>query len=311
VECRRAKAYSSSANLGSGFDILSMAHTAFYDIVEIEAEYRKELNITVEANSSIPTEIEKNSASYPVKKLLEDMGISASVKIKVIKGVPEGLGLGSSGASAAAAVAAINDLFNLNLSRNDLVKYAMYGEAAVTGSPHPDNVAASIYGGVVSVISTNPVKVVEIPINYTFDILLFVPINIKIGEKTKKAREMLPKMVSINDYVLNSRSISSLILGFVKGERDLIRLGLNDEIVEKARLPLFPYYPKIKNLALKYNAIGACVSGAGPSILVLTDKMTDENKIIEEGVKTCKEFNVECKVIKAKLAGGVLVERCY
>ncbi|TRM80903.1 homoserine kinase, partial [Sulfolobus sp. F3] len=58
------------------------------------------------------------------------------------------------------------------------------------------------------------------------------------------------------------------------------------------------------------NAIGACVSGAGPSILVLTDELTDENKIVNEGVKTCKEFGIDCNIIKAKIAGGVKVERC-
>ncbi|TRM75676.1 homoserine kinase [Sulfolobus sp. E1] len=312
MECRRAIAYSSSANLGAGFDILSMAHTAFHDIVEVQIEdsTNREIEIISVNNPSIPTEIDKNSAMYPMKKLLEDKGINVKVRVKIIKGVPEGLGLGSSGASASAGVVALNDLLNLNLSKEELVKYAMYGEEAVSGSPHPDNVSASIFGGVVSVISVNPVKVVDIPVNYNFDILLFIPQNLKIAQKTKKAREMIPRTISLSDYILNSRSLSSLILGFVRGSRDLIRLGLNDEIVEKSRLPLFPHYPKIKEIALKNNAIGACVSGAGPSILVLTDELTDENKIVNEGVKTCKEFGIDCNIIKAKIAGGVKVERC-
>ncbi|WP_338603618.1 homoserine kinase [Sulfolobus tengchongensis] len=309
MECSRAKAYSSSANLGSGFDILSMAHTAFFDIVEVCIEDRDRESIMIESNSNIPLDINKNSATYPLVRLMEERGIKASLRVKVIKGIPEGLGLGSSGASAAAAVSAFSELFNLNLSREELVKYAMYGEIASSGSPHPDNVAASVFGGIVSVVSVNPVRVVEIPLNYTFDILLFMPLNIKIEEKTKKAREMVPKMINLSDYVSNARSISSLLLGFVTGDRELIRIGLNDEIVEKARLPLFPYYPKIKEIAIKYDAIGACVSGAGPSLLVLADRMTDENKIVEEGTKTCNEFNVKCKVIRAEVAGGVKVER--
>ncbi|MEM0016319.1 MAG: homoserine kinase [Saccharolobus sp.] len=310
MECIRAKAYSSSANLGSGFDILSMAHTAFYDVVEVQIQDYGSRKIVVESNSNIPIDVEKNSASYPVKRLLEDKNIDVSLRIKIDKGVPEGLGLGSSGASAAAAVVAVNDLLNLDLPKNELVRYAMYGEESVSGSGHPDNVAASIFGGLVSVVSVNPVKVVDIPINYNFDILLFIPINIKIQGKTKKAREMVPKNIAISDYIYNSRSVSSLILGFIKGDRELLRIGLNDQIVEKARLPLFPYYPKIKEIAIKYDAIGACVSGAGPSILVLIDKMTDENKIVEEGVRICREFNVECKTVKAKVAGGATVERC-
>ncbi|QXJ31689.1 homoserine kinase [Saccharolobus shibatae] len=309
MECKKARAYSSSANLGSGFDILSMAHTAFFDTVEICVENKNSGDIVIESNLNIPLEPTKNSATYPIVRIMEERGIKASLRVKVIKGIPEGLGLGSSGASAAAAVMAFNNLFKLNLSKEEVVRYAMYGEIASSGSPHPDNVAASVFGGVVSVVSVNPVKVVEIPLNYSFNILLFVPLNVHIEEKTKKAREMVPKTVKLSEYINNSRYMSSLLIGFIKGERDLIRLGLNDETVEKARLPLFPYYPKIKEIAIKYDAIGSCVSGAGPSILVLTDKMTDENKIAEEGTKTCNEFNVECKVIKAKIAGGVEVER--
>ncbi|TRM73033.1 homoserine kinase, partial [Sulfolobus sp. E5] len=90
MECRRAIAYSSSANLGAGFDILSMAHTAFHDIVEVQIEdsTNREIEIISVNNPSIPTEIDKNSAMYPMKKLLEDKGINVKVRVKIIKGVP-------------------------------------------------------------------------------------------------------------------------------------------------------------------------------------------------------------------------------
>ncbi|MEM4912163.1 MAG: homoserine kinase, partial [Metallosphaera sp.] len=116
MECKKARAYSSSANLGSGFDILSMAHTAFFDTVEICVENKNSGDIVIESNSNIPLEPTKNSATYPIVRIMEERGIKASLRVKVIKGIPEGLGLGSSGASAAAAVMAFNNLFKLNLS---------------------------------------------------------------------------------------------------------------------------------------------------------------------------------------------------
>ncbi|AWR96670.1 homoserine kinase [Acidianus sulfidivorans JP7] len=297
----RITAYSSSANLGSGFDILSLAHNAFKD--EVIIEENKDEKIEIQSNNGIPLEVEKNSAGLAAKILLQEKGIDKGVKIKINKGIPFGLGLGSSGASAAATVYGINELFDLKLDKNEMVKYAMLGEQASSGSPHPDNVAASIFGGIVSVSSISPIKVVEIPVNLKFNILLIVPEGQKEG-KTKKAREILPKQIELSKYVNNARYLSSFILGIIKGDRELTGIGLNDEIVEVAREPLFPYYKKIKEISLKNNAIGSCVSGAGPSILVLYDEETNLDRIKKEANDICISFNIKCNFIHAKLAEG-------
>ena len=301
------KVFSSSANLGAGYDILALAHNAFEDAVELKVELSSDLSIKVEGEG-IPLEIEKNTSSFALYELLKDFGIKARVRVKIIKGIPVGLGLGSSGASAAAAIFGANELFELGLSRDNLVKYAMKGEIASCGYPHPDNVAASLVGGLINVVSLDPIHVEKIPINIDFDILLLIPLA-KIEAKTKKAREMVPKQIEISKYVSNSRYLSSLILGFVKGDRELIRLGLNDEIVEKAREPLFPYYSKIKEIAISHNAIGACVSGAGPTMTVFIDSYSDKNKIIEEALNVCKAYGYECIYKIAKVAGGARIER--
>lgn len=301
------KAYSSSANLGSGYDILALAHNAFEDTVEIFANSSTELSIRVEGEG-VPLQVEKNSAAFALHELLREFGIKAKITLKVIKGIPAGLGLGSSGASAAAAVFGANELFNLGLSRNELVKYAMRGEIASSGSPHPDNVSASLVGGVVSVINSNPVMVEQIPLNMDFEIILIIPL-VRIEAKTKRARDMVPKQVEISKYVSNSRYLSALLLGFMKGDRELVRLGLNDDIVEKAREPLFPYYPKVKEVSILNNAIGACVSGAGPSVAIFVDSMSDKNKIVEESLKVCKAYGYECIYKIAKVAGGAWIER--
>lgn len=302
----RAIAYSSSANLGAGFDILALSHEAFRDEVVVEENKRGVIEIT--SSDNIPLDVERNSAGLASKILLEEKGIEKGIRIKIKKGIPFGLGLGSSGASAAAAVYAINELFDLKLDKNELVKYAMLGEQASSGSPHPDNVAASIFGGIVAVNSISPVKVTEIPVRLEFKLLLIVPEGQMEG-KTKKAREMLPKDVSLAKYVENSRYLTSFLLGIIKGDRELVKEGLNDAIVEVAREPLFPHYRKIKEIALKYNAIGSCVSGAGPSILVLYDEKTSIDKIVKESNDVCKLFNLKCNFIYTKLAGGVKAER--
>ncbi|MCI2413775.1 MAG: homoserine kinase [Candidatus Aramenus sp.] len=302
-----AKAFSSSANLGSGFDVLSMAHKAFYDQVTAELKGRGELKVSV-ISSDTPQDVEKNSAGYAVKKLLETLGIKAEISLLVKKGIPYGLGLGSSGASASAAVAAVNELLDLGLSPDEQVEFAKLGEIASSGSPHPDNVAASTFGGIVAVTSTSPTRVVRVPNSLHFKLLLIVPE--KGGEgKTKKAREMLPSSVPLEKYVGNARYLVSLIVGLTKGDRDLVKRGLNDDVFEVARLPLFPHYNKVKEVALERDAVGVCVSGAGPSILVLYDERTDVEGIVSSSREVCKSFGINCNFLKTELAEGVRVER--
>ncbi|BCU69004.1 homoserine kinase [Stygiolobus caldivivus] len=301
-----AKAFSSSANLGAGFDILAMAHDAFYDSVEITSQPSSSLQVYVEGEG-VPNIPEQNSASFALIKLLEEFNIKAKLKVKVNKGIPPGLGMGSSGASSSAAVVAANELFKLELSNDDLVKFSMLGEIAASGSPHPDNVAASVVGGVVAVVSSEPVRVVQIPVNLPFSLILFIP-KVNIEAKTKKAREMVPKHVELQKLVKNSRYLSSLLIGLIKGDRELVRTGLNDDIVEKAREPLFPYYSKLKEVALNHNAIGACVSGAGPTIAVFVDEKSDKAQIIKDGLKICESYGYECSVKEAKIARGAWIE---
>jgi homoserine kinase (EC 2.7.1.39) len=237
--------------------------------------------------------------------MLEDLGLKVTVRLKVKKGVPFGLGLGSSGASASAAVSAVNELLGLGLRREDLVKYAMLGEGAVSGSPHPDNVAASLFGGVVAVVSTSPIRVAQIPVRVAFNLLLIIPRVKPMEGKTRKARELVPNRVNLSDAVQNARFISSLILGLESGNRELIRLGLNDEIVEKARTPMYPHYPEVKKVALESDAIGVCVSGAGPSVLVFYDKYTDIMGLKDRADNVCKKNGFACDFIETELAGGV------
>ncbi|AAY80334.1 homoserine kinase [Sulfolobus acidocaldarius] len=301
------KAYSSSANLGAGFDILALAHNAFEDSVEMEAIPNSTLQVLV-TGDGVPNEVDKNSASYAVYRLLSELDVKVKVKMKVIKGIPAGLGLGSSGASAVAAVVGVNNLLKLGLDKQELVRASMIGEIASSGSAHPDNVAASVYGGVVAVLNTEPVTVSPIPVNLNFSLLLFIPV-LQLKDKTKKAREMLPRNVELGKMVRNSRYLSSTILGLVKGDRELLRLGLNDEIVEVARSPLFPHYEKLKKISIENNAIGACVSGAGPTIAVFVDEYSDKNKIKKEGLEICETYSQKCLVKEAKIAGGAWVER--
>jgi len=236
-------------------------------------------------------------------KIMEDKNINEKINIYIDKGIPIGLGLGSSGASSSAAVKAFNELFDLNLNNDEMVYYSMYGEIAAAGSAHPDNVSSGIYGGLTLISSNNPVKVKKIDINYDLKLLLIIP-EIDIKNKTMYARSLVPENLNIKEYVKNSGYLATLIYGFIKGDRESIRYGMNDEIVEKARKIMFPYYDNIKEKAIKNNAVSACVSGAGPTILIFIDEYSNKNNILKDIENIMYSFKTNYKIIETDIMEG-------
>ena len=148
-----ASAPGSVANLGCLFDAAAAAVAVARDVVSIKEMDIEE--IRVKAVGRVP-EGSENVAYEAARAFLEIVECSAGVEITVEKGVPIGAGLGSSGATAAATVVALNELLGVGASAGELVAAAGEGEALVAGSPHYDNVAASILGGIVLVDSANP-----------------------------------------------------------------------------------------------------------------------------------------------------------
>lgn len=302
-----AVSFSSSANLGPGFDTIAVAHTAYYDRITVSsARIEEKEQISIECDG-ITTDPELNTAGRAVRAMLNSLGVREPIRLTIEKGVPHGLGLGSSGSSAAAAVTAVNSYMNLGLSLNELTEFAMEGERASSGSPHADNVSASIFGGLVFVHSTSPVKVRKIAIDKEFKVLLMIP-DIKVAEKTRKAREMLPENITMQDHLTNSRRLSMLIQGFQNGDRSLVGECMYDDIVERARLPMFPFYPEIKKMSLKNGAVSVSISGAGPSIIEFIDSNTDVAKIISESTSFFDRIGVSVTFSKCEVAGGAIVE---
>lgn len=301
-----AIAYSSSANLGPGYDTLGIAHNAFYNTVtvsETNENFSDAVKLEVKGLPSSPYE---NTAGLAVTELLKSLHISDKFVLTIDSGVPTGLGLGSSGASAAAAVHAIDALLDLNLKMDEKVKYAMLGEAASSGTPHADNVAASLYGGLVLVESVDPVKVRKITVKGDLEFLTVVP-DMVIQSKTKTSRELVPNNVTLHDHIQGVRYASALVSGLITGDRDMIREGMNDDIVEKARMPLYPFFKAVKKLMLESNAVGVCLSGAGPSVLAVVDQETDSRAIIDGSRKIISGYGHDCSVAVSSVAGGANV----
>ncbi len=299
-----AVAYSSSANLGPGYDTLGIAHNAYYNTVSIQEAGSRVFDNPVKMEvKGLPASPYENTAGLAATELLKDFEIREKFVISIENGIPTGLGLGSSGASAAAAVESLDRILGLGLSLEQKVKYAMLGEAASSGTPHADNVAASLYGGMVLVESLDPVKVRRIRIKDDLRFLTIVP-EMVIKSKTKTSRELVPSTVSLEEHVQGVRYASALISGLITGDREMIREGMNDDIVEKAREQLYPFLPDVKKVMMEYDAVGSCLSGAGPSVLAVIDENTDTQKIISMTERVVGNYGYTCRATTSTVAGG-------
>jgi len=304
-----ASAPSSTANLGPGFDVFGLALNAFYDKVELEIVQTRSLQIEVDGKygNTIPLQPEANSAGLAISKMCEEYHAADGLKVKVHKEVPAGFGLGSSAASAAAAVKAFDALYGLNLDNNSLVKFAAMGEIASAGSMHYDNVSASLMGGFV-IVRTNPLNIVSIEPPKDLTLCIAIPKMDVPKKKTEVARSVLPENVSLKHVVSNVANAGMIVAGFMRKDVDLITSAINDVIVEPARAHLIPGYDEVKKNALNAGALAVTISGAGPSMIAfMKEGKQDQKKICKAMEDGFRSANIPSRTLHCSTSEGATV----
>ncbi|QLH02119.1 homoserine kinase [Nitrosopumilus cobalaminigenes] len=300
-----AKAPSSTANLGPGFDVFGLAVDAFYDTVTL-TKIKNGIKIVTEDN--IPTDPEKNTAGLVVKNMKKEFKIKQGVEIKIKKGIPAGFGMGSSAASAAATAVAFDKLFGLKLDGNSLVEFAGSGEKASAGTVHYDNVAASVLGGFV-IVRTNPLDVIRIEPPANLRMCVAVPTIDVPKKKTKVSRGVIPKNIKLTDSILNLSNASAIVAGFMKKDPELIGNSIRDVIVEPARKHMIPGFSKVKENAIKAGALGVTISGAGPSVIAFSKSTSDLKKISLAMSRGFASKNTKCQTVICKPSKGAADKR--
>jgi homoserine kinase len=301
----RVEAYCSTANLGAGFDVFGLALCKYADRVQVRTANTRAVRIKALGPYSrdLPITPNKNSAGPPARALLDRSGLNMGVEITIEKNIPPGLGLGSSGATAAACTKAINHLLQLDLSNDELVRTASLGEAASSGSAHMDNVGASLLGGFV-IAYGNPLKTVSVKPPAKLSIIVVSPQTRPLKNKTSLARRLVPQKIRVKEAVLNIGRASAIALGFAKGDIDLIGSGMEDAIAEPRRENLVPGYRAVKQVALAKHASGVAISGAGPSVVAFVDKTRqDPKKIARAMVREFSKNKVESTFFATSPAG--------
>ena len=262
---RLVRVPASSANLGPGYDVMAAAVSLW---LELEVEEAGEFAFDP-GGADVPTGRENL-----IVRAFESLRPADGIAFRLRSEIPLARGLGSSAAAIVAGIFAADHLYELGLSKQELLVRATDLEG------HPDNVAASIYGGVV-ICGADPEGH---PSAARFDppagleaIVVVPPEEVS----TKQARAAIPEDVPLEDAVANVSAASRLVLGLLRADLDLVADGLADKLHQDYRQELFPRSMEIVREARDVGALGATISGAGPAVLVWTT-VEDAGKVASE-----------------------------
>jgi len=287
------------ANVACGFDVLGFALDFPGDEVIVTKTNSNKVIITAIHNAdNLPLEADENVAGVAVKALLKKLGSNQGFDIELTKGVKPGSGIGSSAASSAAAVIAVNHLLGEPYTRKELVEFAMQGEKCATGVAHADNVAPSICGGFTLVRSYEPLDIIKIE---SPEELWATVIHPQIEVKTRDARRVLKGGIDLKKAITQWGNVGGLIAGLYSKNYDLIGRSLIDVVIEPIRSILIPGYASVKTASMEAGALGCSISGSGPSIFALSKGKEQALKVKEAMGEIYKEYGVDYEIHVSKI----------
>lgn len=301
----RAKAYASVANLGWGFDVFGLAIRAGFDIVEI-ARGHEGMQITVDGPyaGQIPADSFRNTAGLAVKAMIDQHDLTEPIAMRITKGIRCGSGMGSSAASAAAAVTAADAWFRLNLPKDQLVKFAAEGERASAGAPHADNVAACVFGGLTICLHDETMYVMHLQPPTDMRVVVALP---HVHVDTRTARSVLPTHVDMKSYVRGCGRCATIVAAISRGDVLAFGRALEGSFVDQARASLIPGFEKVRAAAKAAGAAGVTISGAGPAMVAIVAPHGDAKPIGEAMRVAFREAGVDSDIHVATPARGATI----
>ncbi|GAB2506977.1 homoserine kinase [Lysobacter humi (ex Lee et al. 2017)] len=252
-------------NIGVGFDLLGHTIVGPSDRATVRRVASPGVRIVAvrgdgDAVSRIPLDPERNTAGLAVRALATGLALPYGFEIELDKGIPIGAGLGGSAASCVAALVAANALLDAPLPREALYPYAIEGEFASSQSRQGDNVGPMLLGGITLATLT---RLLPLPVPDWLHCVVVHPDQVL---ETRRAREVLQDPYPLSTVVRHGAHLALFVTGLERGDPDLIREGLQDVLVEPRRAELVPGFDAVKAAAVAHGAIGASLSGAGPSV---------------------------------------------
>lgn len=264
------------ANVSCGYDAMGFALETLGDEMIFTKTDTKAVVISKIEGANLPYEVHKNVAGVVAKLMLKESNSDFGLDIQIFKNFKPGSGLGSSAASASGTAFAVNTLLNNKYSNLELTQFAMQGEVVACGSAIADNVAAAIYGGFILVRSYEPLDIVSIP---TPTNLVATILHPQIEIKTEDARKVVPAQIDLKTAISQWSNVGGLISGLYSNDFNLIGRSLVDFVAEPNRKQLIPLFDDVKQSAISAGALGASISGSGPSIFALSKNLEMAQKV--------------------------------
>ncbi len=271
-ETRSATAFAPAtvANVAVGFDILGFAVESVGDRVSVTMTGEPTVVVSeitraggATADAEIPRDPTRNTATVGLLALREDLRLAHGFEVSIEKGIALGSGMGGSAASAVAGIVAANSLLERPLDAASLLGYALLGEQAASAAVHPDNVAPCLFGGLTLVTSLQPLRLVRLPVPGRILTVLARP-DVRVD--TRDARRLLRTEVAMADHVRQSANLAGFVAGCYTNDLRLVGDCLRDVIVEPQRAALIPGFAEVKAAAVEAGALGASISGSGPTV---------------------------------------------
>ena len=269
----------SVTNLSCGYDILGFCLDKVGDTIIVKKIPEQGLRISSIDKYDLPLSIDENVAGIAAKAMINEVKISHGLDIKIEKGIKPGSGIGSSAASSAGTVFAINKIIGSPFSDRELIRFAMEGEKYVSGSYHADNVSPILLGGITLVRSVKDLDIIKLP--NPKDLIATI-IRPEIEIKTSDSRKVVKSKVTIDKMVRQSANLAAFISSLYTEDYDLMSNSIVDEIIEPDRALLIPEYCNIKQISLRAGAIACGISGSGPAIFSLSKSDKVANNILDK-----------------------------
>jgi homoserine kinase len=269
---RLVRVPASSANLGPGYDVMAAALDLF---LELEVEEAGEFSFDP-AGLDVPT-----GRDNLIVRAFETLHSADGIAFRLKQSIPLGRGLGSSAAAIVAGLVAADHLYELALSEDEIFAKATEIEG------HPDNVAAAIFGGFVicdPIPEGGKPDCSRFPPPDGLEGILVIPLADEVA--TERAREAIPTEIPLGEALGNIFLASRLVLGLFRGDLGLIAASLRDNIHQSRRRGLYPRSMELIESSQEIGALGATISGAGPTVLVWTT-WQDAGKVNEELTSRC------------------------
>ncbi len=274
------------SNLGPGFDVVGLALNEPGDSVEVELSDAAGVEIAEISGEggALSHDVHENVAGVAAAHLLERARrerrtpVAASgLRLRLHKGIPIASGLGGSAASSVAAAFAVNDVLGRPFSKGEIVESALAGERVAAVTPHADNIAPCLFGGLVLVRSLAPLDIVALPVP---DALHLAVVHPHCCISTAKARALLKdRRYPLDDIVANVANFGAFVAALHRGDLALLGRTISDRLVEPVRAPLVPGFTRVKDAALANGALACSISGSGPTLFAMAESRENAQRV--------------------------------